>query len=105
MRFKLSAMQTRVPTRKEFEGMAARGRLHRDDSFIPSDSDLDYAQSPLELGRLYGFTEDDIARFYIFHWRRHDTAYSEYVRDFEHSKVPPPEAGSSQSSPRRQRSR
>jgi len=59
-------MQMRVPTRKEFEEMAARGRLHKDDSFIPSDSDLDDAQSPLELGRLYGFSEDDIARFYAF---------------------------------------
>ncbi len=82
-------MQTRVPTRKEFEEMAARGRLHKDDSFIPSDSDLDDAQSPLELGRLYGFSEDDIARFYAFHWRKHAIGYSEYVRDFEHAKVPP----------------
>jgi len=55
MRFKLSITQTRVPSRKEFEQMAAQGRLHRDDHFIPSDSDLDNAQSPLELGRLYGF--------------------------------------------------
>jgi hypothetical protein len=56
-----------VPTRKEFEEMAARGRLHNEDnSFIPSDSDLDHAQSPVELGRLYGFTEDDIAHFYKF---------------------------------------
>jgi hypothetical protein len=98
-------MQTRVPTREEFEEMAARGRLHRDDSFIPSDSDLDNAQSPVELGRLYGFSEDDIAHFYIFHWRKHDTAYSEYVRDFEHAKVPPPEPTSSQPSSQRQRSR
>jgi len=98
-------MQTRVPTRKEFEEMAARGRLHRDDSFIPSDSDLDNAQSPVELGRLYGFSEDDIAHFYIFHWRKHDTAYSEYVRDFEHAKVPPPKPTSSQPSSQRQRSR
>ena len=30
---------------------------------IPSDSDLDDAQSPIDLGRLYGFTEDDIAHF------------------------------------------
>jgi hypothetical protein len=50
------AMQTRVRTRKEFEEMAARGRPHKDDSFIPSDSDLDDAQSPLELGRLSPWT-------------------------------------------------
>jgi hypothetical protein len=61
--------------------MAARGRLHKDDSFSQR-SDLDNAQSPLELGRLYGFSEDDIARFYTFHWHKHAIAYSEYVRYF-----------------------
>jgi hypothetical protein len=78
-----------VPSRKEFEEMAARGRLHKSserDSVIPSDFELDKAQSPLDLGRLYGYTEDDIAHYY---WsRRQDCriAYSEYVRDFEHAR-------------------
>jgi hypothetical protein len=80
-------MQTRVPTRKEFEEMAARGRLHKDDSFIPSDSDLDDAPartwSPLRL-----FRRRHCALLRL-HWRKHAIAYSEYVRDFEHAKVPP----------------
>jgi hypothetical protein len=83
-------MSQRVPTRKEFEEMAARGRLHtEDDRFIPSNSDLDEAQSPVDLGRLYGFTEDDIAHFYNFRRRGHHIAYTEYVRDLELAKVPP----------------
>ena len=83
-------MLKRVPTRKEFEEMAARGHLHNEDnSFIPSDSDLDHAQSPVELGRLYSFTEDDIAHFYKFRRGGHDIAYTEYVRDIEQAKVPP----------------
>ena len=66
-------MSKRVPTRKEFEEMAARGRLHKEDNtVIPSDSDLEDAQSPIELGRLYGFTEGDIAHFYSVRWHGHD---------------------------------
>ena len=48
-------MLKRVPTRQEFEQMAARGRLHKEDNtVIPTDSELDEAQSPVDLGRLYG---------------------------------------------------
>ena len=80
---------------KEFEELAARGRLHnKDNSFIPSDSDLDHAQSPVELGRLYSFTEDDIAHFYKFRRGGHGIAYTEYVRDIEQAKVPPVESTS-----------
>jgi hypothetical protein len=83
-------MSKRVPTRKEFAEMAARGRLHKvDNTVIPSDSDLDDAQSPLDLGRLYGFTEDDIAHFYSFRRHGHHIAYTEYVRDLEQARVPP----------------
>ena len=85
-------MSKRVPSRKEFEEMAARGRLHdysERDTVIPSDPDLDKAQSPLDLGRLYGYTEDDIACFYNFRRRGHSIAYTEYVRDLEQAKVPP----------------
>jgi hypothetical protein len=89
-------MWKRVPTRKEFEEMAARGRLHKEDNtVIPSDCDLDDAQSPIDLGRLYGFTEDDIAHFYNFRRRGHHIAYTEYVRDLEQAKVPPAKAAPS----------
>ena len=39
--------------------MIARGRLHQSDrdNMIPSDADLDEAQSALDLGRLYGYSE------------------------------------------------
>jgi hypothetical protein len=36
-------------------------------SVIPSDSELETAQSPLDLGRLYGYPEEDIAHYY---WSR-----------------------------------
>jgi hypothetical protein len=99
-------MSKRVPTRREFEEMAARGRLHKEDNtVIPSDSDLDDAQSPIDLGRVYGFTEDDIAHFYNFRRRGHHIAYTEYVQDLEQAKVPPAKAAPSGAHPRRQGSR
>jgi hypothetical protein len=84
-------MSKGIPSRKEFEEMAARGRLHTSerDTIIPSDSDLDKAQSPLDLGRLYGFNEDDIAHYYSFRRHGQQIAYTEYVRDLEQAKVPP----------------
>ena len=82
-------MLKRVPTRQEFEQMAARGRLHKEDNtVIPTDSELDEAQSPVDLGRLYGYTEDDIAHFYKFRRRVPETAYIEYVRDLQQAKIP-----------------
>jgi hypothetical protein len=73
--------------------MAARGQLHKEDTtLIPTDSELDEAQSPLELGRLYGFSEDDIAHFYRSRRRTPETAYDEYVRDLQEAKVPPADA-------------
>jgi hypothetical protein len=60
-------MSKGVPSRKEFEEMAQRGRLHEwleRISVIPSDSELETAQSPLDLGRLYGYPEEDIAHYY-----------------------------------------
>ena len=84
-------MLKRVPTRQEFEQMAARGRLHKEDNtVIPTDSELDEAQSPVDLGRLYGYSEDDIAHFYKFRWRP-ETAYTEYMRDLQHAKILPAE--------------
>jgi hypothetical protein len=88
-------MLKRVPTRQEFEQMAARGRLHKDDNtVIPTDSELDEAQSPVDLGRLYGYTEDDIAHFYKFRRRGRETAYIEYVRDLQQAKILPAERSS-----------
>ena len=81
-----------IPTRKEFEQMAARGRLHKDDNtVIPTDSDLDKAQSPVDLGRLYGYSEDDIAHFYCVRRRELETAYTEFVQDLQQAKVSPAE--------------
>jgi hypothetical protein len=83
-------MMKHLPTRREFEQMAARGRVHeKDDAIIPTDSELDEAQSPVELGRLYGYSEDDIAHFYKSRWRGLETAYTEYVRDLQQAKLPP----------------
>lgn len=83
--------------------MAARGRLHTADrdSVIPSDADLETAQSALDLGRLYGYSEDDIAHYYSVRRRDQDLAYIEYVRDLEQAKVAPaaPAASESPSAP------
>ena len=85
-------MLKHIPTRTEFEQMAARGRLHKDDNtVIPTDSELDEAQSPVDLGRLYGYSEDDIAHFYRVRRRELETAYTEYVRDLQQAKVSPAE--------------
>ena len=70
--------------------MAARGRLHKKENsaVIPTDAELEEAQSPVELGRLYGYSEDDIAHFYKSRRRELETAYTEYVQDLERAKVP-----------------
>ena len=83
-------MSKGVPSRKEFEEMAARGRLHESserDGVIPSDSELDKAQSPLDLGRLYGYSEEDIAHYYWSRRLDRQAAYTEYVRDLQHAKI------------------
>lgn len=87
--------------------MAARGRLHTTDrdSIIPSDADLEKAQSALDLGRLYGYSEDDIAHYYSFRRRGQDVAYTEYVRDLEQAKVPPAGPSEARSPPSEKRSR
>jgi hypothetical protein len=86
----MQKMLKSLPTRKEFEQMAARGRLHKDDNtVIPTDSDLDEAQSPVDLGRLYGYSEDDIAHFYRIRRRELETAYTEYLQDLQQARVSP----------------
>jgi hypothetical protein len=95
----VSLMLKRVPTRLEFEQMAARGRLHKRDDLIPTDSELEEAQSPVELGRIYGYGEDDIAHFYKTRRPTVETAYAEYVRDLQQAKIPPAEVFSDKQKP------
>jgi hypothetical protein len=99
-------MLKRIPSRREFEEMAARGRLHEWEraTIVPSDTELDSAQSPVDLGRLYGFTEDDIAHFYYSRRQGQTVAYAEYVRDLEQAKLPPAQPASPEGAPRRERS-
>jgi hypothetical protein len=54
-------------TIQEFETMARHGRIHMasEDMAEPSKADLNKAKSPLDFGRLYGHSEDDIACFYL----------------------------------------
>jgi hypothetical protein len=87
-----STVKMKVPTREEFAGMAARGRLWRHDEpspYTPSSEKLKQAKSPLDYGRAYGYSEDDIAHFYYFRRRGHPMAYDEYMDDLEHSAFPP----------------
>ena len=71
-------------TLQEFEAMAKRGRIHTsaEDTIKPRKADLIRAESAVDFGRLYGYSEDDIACFYLKRRRgRVDIAYSEYVQD------------------------
>jgi hypothetical protein len=48
------------------------------------------AQSAVDFGRLYGYSEDDIACFYLKRRRgRADIAYSEYIRDCRRANFRP----------------
>jgi hypothetical protein len=90
------------PTLQQFESMAMRGRLHMaaDDTVEPSEEDLSNAQSPVDLGRLYGYSEDDIACFYL---RRRgglpDIAYEEYISDLKSANFPPSKSRSENEKP------
>jgi hypothetical protein len=95
-------MSKGIPSRKAFEEMALRGRLHEwleRISVIPSDSELETAQSPLDLGRLYGYSEEDIAHYYWSRRRDCQIAYTEYVRDFENAKISPAQPTASRPAP------
>jgi hypothetical protein len=78
-------------TLQEFETMAKRGRIHMttEDLVEPSKRDRNRAKSPVDLGRLYGYSEDDIACFYL---RRRgglpDVAYEEYICDLKCAHFP-----------------
>ncbi len=79
-------------TLQEFESMAKRGRIHMaaEDMVEPSKRDLNRAKSPVDFGRLYGYSEDDIA---CFDPRRRgglpDIARAEYICDLKCANFPP----------------
>jgi hypothetical protein len=56
---------------------------------IPTPKELETAETAIEYGRLYGYSEDDIAHFYNFRRRGHALAYDEYVDDLKNAAVPP----------------
>jgi hypothetical protein len=52
--------------------MAVRGRIWQNDEptpRTPTADEIEKAGSPLEYGRIYGYSEDDIAHFYNFRRR------------------------------------
>jgi hypothetical protein len=64
--------------------MAVRGRIWQNDEptpRTPTADEIEKAGSPLEYGRIYGYSEDDIAHFYNFRRRGHPSGYEEYVED------------------------
>ena len=72
--------------------MAKRGRIHNsaEDTVTPSKNDLNKASSQLDLGRLYGYSEDDIACFYLKRrGGRADIAHAEYICDLKRANFPP----------------
>jgi hypothetical protein len=76
------------PTLEEFQAMAARGRLWHTDEPTPrkpTPEMLKQAKTCVDMGRLYGYSEDDIAHFYNFRRRGHVTGYEEYLDDLERS--------------------
>jgi len=80
-----------APTRKEFEAMAGLGRLwgaEEKSPRTPTEAELARAETPLDYGRLYGYSENDIAHFYS-HWRRGHPSGYEYVRDLAEANVAP----------------
>jgi hypothetical protein len=81
-----------IVTLQEFKAMAKRGRIYNsaEDKGQPSKSELANAQSPLDFGRLYGCSEDDIACFYLTsRGGRTEIAYAEYICDLNCAKFPP----------------
>jgi hypothetical protein len=83
-------MLKRVPTRQKFEQMAARGRLHKqDNTVIPTDSELDEAQSPVDLGRRTATLKMVLHTFISSGGACRKAAYIEYVRDLQQAKIPP----------------
>jgi hypothetical protein len=78
-------------TLQEFENMAKLGRIHMavEDSVQPSKGSLNKAESPVDFGRLYGYSEEDIACFYLKRrGGRADIAYAEYIHDLKCAKFP-----------------
>ena len=78
-------LDRRVPTPA---GGCGRMRLSEETTATPTPAELAKAETPLDYGRLYGYSEDDIAHFYNRRRRGHQSGYEEYVRDLESSRIP-----------------
>jgi hypothetical protein len=96
-----------APTAEQFAAMAQRGRMHYagekygpayeemfgkpppPSELKPTKAQLAKAQSPVDFGRIYGYSEDDIAHFYNQRRMGHPMAYDEYKRDLESSLFNP----------------
>jgi len=79
-------------TLQAFITMANHGRIHTaaEDMVEPSELELKKARSPVDFGRLHGYSEDDIACFYLKRRRgRADIAYAEYIQDLKCANFPP----------------
>lgn len=67
-----------------FLEMAKKGKIHQavDDVVKPPRAQLEAAKSPVDFGRLYGYSEDDIAHFYMQRAGGNiNRAYNDYVWD------------------------
>lgn len=76
------------PSREDFDAMVSRGRMWgfgEKDPLSPTKRALENAQTPVDYGRLYGYSENDIARFYATRRAGHPMAYDEYVRDLQNA--------------------
>jgi hypothetical protein len=87
-------------TLQEFKKMAKRGRIRGDDDdpLKPSKLDKKKARTGVDQGRIHGYSEDDIACFYLrvaryLGYRRDapEAAYVLYVFDLKVAKFPPSE--------------
>jgi hypothetical protein len=87
------ALPKALPVSEEqFNAMSSRGRMRAagaPDELKPSKANLVKANSPVDYGRLYGYSEDDIARFYRERRAGHPMAYDEYIRDLQNSGFKP----------------
>jgi hypothetical protein len=85
-----STNMAQPPTREQFDEMAKRGRmrLSEETTVTPTAAELAKVETPLDYGRLYGYSEDDIAHFYNRRRRGHQSGYEEYVRDLENPAFP-----------------
>jgi hypothetical protein len=75
-----------VPTEKEFFQMARRGKLHQD-AGKPTPGETP-TSTPLQLGRLNGYSMDDIAHFYAKRGGFQPFTYQEFLADLKAAPGP-----------------